>query len=154
MIIDLCSGIGRFNNKDVISVDMDPKTKPDIVADIRYLPFKPGMEVDFVHASPPCTYFSKARRWSIGWHPEGIAQSLELIAACYRAFAYLGAKRCSLENPQAIEQILGKRVKFKYDKHDHKNCTTNFYLNPRSLKRSIIPQDVRQQILMIDDTSR
>jgi len=44
MIIDLCCGRGRFDfDEEVISVDMDPKTKPDIVADIRYLPFKPGM---------------------------------------------------------------------------------------------------------------
>jgi len=148
MIIDLCCGIGRFEgDQEIISVDMDPKTKPDIVADIRYLPFKPGLEVDFVHASPPCTYFSKARRWGIGWNPEGIAKSLELIAACYHAFAFLGAKKCSLENPQAIEQILGTKVKFKYDKSDHRNCTTNFYLNSKSLKRSIIPQSVRNQVL-------
>ena len=147
MIIDLCCGIGRFESKEeVISLDFDLKNKPTVCADIRYLPFKPGMKVRFVHASPPCTYFSKARRWAMGWHPEGIAQSLELMAACYRAFSYLGAENCCLENPQAIEQILGKRVKFKYDKSDHKNCTTNFYLNRKALKRSIIPNEVRDFI--------
>ena len=83
----------------------------------------------------------------MGWHPEGIAQSLELMAACYRAFAYLGAENCSLESPQALEQILGKRIKFKYDKSDHKNCTTNFYLKKKALNRSIIPQDVRQLLI-------
>ena len=147
MIIDLCSGIGRFDNDNVISIDFDPKTKPTICADIRHLPLKKGLAPDYCHASPPCTYFSKARRWGTGWNPEGIAKSLELVSACYRAFAYLEAKKCSLELPRGFQDILGHRIQFKYDKYDIKNTTTNFYLNRKSLKRAIIPQDVRQQIL-------
>ena len=154
MIIDLCCGIGRFESKDeeVISIDIDPKTKPTIIADIKYLPFKPGLHVDHVHASPNCTYFSKARRWGYGWNPKGVSESLQSVAACYEAFAYLGAKRCSLENPKGIEDILGHKVQFKYDKYDHRNCTTNVYLNRKAHKRAVIPQDVRQQILeMVKD---
>lgn len=149
MIIDLCCGIGRFEspNEEVISIDIDPKTKPTICADIRHLPLKPGLRPRFVHASPPCTYISKARRWGFGWNPKGIAESLKLVAACYEAFAYLGAENCSLENPAGIEDILGHKVKFKYDKYDLKCCTTNFYLSNRSLKRAIIPTDVRQSLL-------
>jgi len=41
MIIDLCSGMGRFEGENVISIDYDPKTKPTICADIRYLPLRP-----------------------------------------------------------------------------------------------------------------
>jgi len=149
MIIDLCCGIGRFEHptEKVISIDFDVKNKPDIVADIRYLPLRPNLDISHCHASPPCTYFSKARRWGIGWNPKGVAESLRLIAACYDAFAYLGARQCSLENPQAIEEILGHKIKFKYDKADIRNCTTNFYLKNKALKRAVIPQDVRQQIL-------
>ncbi len=154
MIIDLCCGIGRFKSPDeeVITIDFDPKTKPDIVADIRYLPLRPGLRPRHCHASPPCTYFSKARRWRYGWNPKGVAESLRLIAACYDAFAYLEAENCSLENPQAIEEILGHKLKFKYDKADIKNATTNFYLNKKALKRAVIPEDVRQQVLLGGNT--
>jgi len=153
LIIDLCCGIGRFESDDaeVIRIDIDPKTKPDIVADIRYLPLKPGLKPKHCHASPPCTYFSKARRWGIGWNPKGVAESLKLVAACYEAFAYLEAENCSLELPQGVQDILGKKIQFKYDKGDIRNCTTNFYLNKKSLRRAIIPQDVRQQVLMLDN---
>ena len=147
MMIDLCCGIGRFKGDDIISIDIDPKTKPTICADIRHLPLKPGLAPEHCHASPPCTYFSKARRWAWGWHPKGISESLKLVAACYEAFDYLKAKNCSLELPKGLEDILGSKIQFKYDKYDIKNTTTNFYLNKKSLKRAIIPQDVRQQIL-------
>jgi hypothetical protein len=152
LIIDLCSSIGRFeSDEEVIRVDFDIKTKPDICADIRYLPFRPGLKVRHVHASPPCEYVSKARRWAYGWNPKGIAESLELVAACYEAFAYLGAENCSLENPAGLEEILGHKVQFQYDKYDIKNATTNFYLNKKAQKRALIPKDVRQQILAISD---
>jgi len=148
MIVDLCSGIGRFETEEeVIRIDIDPKTKPDIVADVRYLPLKPGLSPRYCHASPPCTYVSKARRWGYGWNPKGIAESLRLVAACYEAFDYLKAETCSLENPAGLEEVLGHKVKFKYDKYDIKNATTNFYLNKKAQKRAIIPQDVRQELL-------
>lgn len=149
MIIDLCAGIGRFEaeGEEVISIDINPETKPTICADIKYLPLKPGLNPRLVHASPTCTYVSKARRWGTGWNPKGIAESLELIAACYHAFAYLGAERCSLENPAGLCDMLGKKVKFKYDKYDIKNATTNVFLSKKSQKRAIVPKDVRQTIL-------
>ena len=149
MIIDLCCGTGRFESDDeeVISIDINPETKPTICADIRYLPLRPNLNPRFAHASPTCTYVSKARRWGYGWNPKGIADSLELIAACYRAFAYLGAKNCSLENPAGLTDILGHKVKFKYDKYDIKQATTNVYLSKKSQRRAVIPQDVRQEIL-------
>lgn len=148
MIIDLCCGIGRFaSEEEVISIDWDRKTRPTIVADIRFLPLRPGLKPRLCHASPPCKYVSKARRWGYGWNPKGVAESLRLISACYDAFAYLEAETCTLEQPRGFEDILGVKVQFKYDKHDHLNCTTNFYSNNRSLKRAVIPQDVRQKIL-------
>jgi len=154
MIIDLCCGIGRFETPDeeVVSIDIDPKTKPTICADINHLPLKPNMRIRYVHASPTCTYFSKARRWGTGWNPKGAAESLRLVAACYAAFAYLGAQNCSLENPAGIEDILGHKVKFKYDKYDIKNATTNIYLNKKAQKRAVIPQDIRQEMLFLTNS--
>ena len=153
-IIDLCCGIGRFEGDNVISIDYDIKTKPTIVADIRHLPIRQGLKIEHCHASPTCTYFSKARRWAYGWNPKGIAESLNLVASCYEAFAYLGAEKCSLENPAGLEQILGHKVQFKYDKYDIKNATTNIYLDKKAQRRAIIPQDVRQEILELTTKDR
>lgn len=148
MIIDLCSGIGRWpGNEEVIRIDIDKTTKPDIVADIRYLPLRKGLKPKMCHASPPCTYVSKARRWAYGWNPKGIAESFELLAACYKCFEYLEPEVCSLENPRGLEDMLGHKIQFKYDKYDIKQATTNFYLNKKAKKRAVIPQDVKQQIL-------
>ncbi len=144
MIVDLCCGIGRFKtSEEVISIDYDKNTKPDIIADIRSLPLRPGIKPRICHASPTCTYMSKARRWKYGYNPKGIAETFELLASCYRAFDYLEAETCIMENPRGLEDMLGHKIKFKYDKSDIKQATTNFYLNKKSLKRSIIPQDVR-----------
>lgn len=84
MIIDLCSGIGRFESstEEVISIDINPETKPTICADIHHLPLRPGLKPRLVWASPTCSYVSKARRWATGYNPKGIAESFRLIAAC------------------------------------------------------------------------
>lgn len=155
MIIDLCSGVGRFeSDEEVISIDINPETKPTIVADINYLPLRPGLKPRLVHASPTCTYVSKARRWAYGWNPKGIADSLKLVAACYEAFAYLEAQNCTLENPAGLEDILGHKIKFKYDKYDIKNATTNIYLDKKAQRRAIIPQDVRQEMLELTSNTK
>src|SRR5207247_1609128 len=101
LIIDLCCGKGRWqiDGEEVISLDSDPKVRPTIVADVRCLPFRPGIRPRLAHASPPCTYLSFARIRSKGYNEQMIAESLEIIAACFRAFIYLEAERWTLENP-------------------------------------------------------
>jgi hypothetical protein len=62
--LDLCSGLGGASQPaldrgwKVIRVDIDPRFKPNIVADVRHLPLKP-FHVDVLWASPPCQEFSK-----------------------------------------------------------------------------------------------
>jgi hypothetical protein len=62
--LDLCSGLGGASQPaldrgwKVIRVDIDPRFKPDIVADVRALPLRP-FHVDVLWASPPCQEFSK-----------------------------------------------------------------------------------------------
>ena len=91
MIIDLCSGLGRWPTKEeVIRIDIQRKTKPTIIADIKHLPLRRGLKPRLCHASPPCKYVSKARRWGYGWNPKGIAESLRLVACCYDAFSTRG----------------------------------------------------------------
>lgn len=147
MIIDLCCGQGRFPGEEVISIDFDKKHKPTIQADIRHLPLKSKIKPKLLHASPPCTYISKARRWRWGYNLQGIAESFKLIASCYEAALYLEAQNFSLEQPAGLEEYLGRKVTFRYPKYDIKTCKTNFYLSWKATKRAIIPQDVRQKIL-------
>lgn len=62
--LDLCSGLGGASQPaldrgwKVITVDIDPRFSPTIVADVRALPLKP-FHVDVLWASPPCNDFSK-----------------------------------------------------------------------------------------------
>jgi len=150
MIIDLCCGLGRFTDKDdIISIDIDPKVKPTICADIRHLPLKPGLKPDHVHASPPCTYFSVARQRRYGLDMRGIAESLEIVSACFHAFDYLEAKHWTLENPAGFLGRILNETKIKYRVYDYKHKKTNFYSNMKGLKRAIIPKDIRQAILNV-----
>lgn len=152
MIIDLCCGIGRFEGDDVISIDSNFKTKPTICADIRYLPLKKGLRPDHVHASPPCRYFSYARFMT---HPnydvEGIAQSLEIVAACFHAFDYLEAKHWTLENPVGYLGKLLNQRKITYKAGDYEHKDTHFWSDKRGLLRAIIPKDVRQQLITTNE---
>jgi hypothetical protein len=62
--VDLCSGLGGASQPAldrgwrVIRVDINPRFKPDVVADIRALPLRP-FPIDVLWASPPCQEFSK-----------------------------------------------------------------------------------------------
>ena len=147
MRLDLCSGIGIWDS-DTIRVDIDPKVKPDIVADIRTLKFPPGTNFEHIHASIPCTYISRARRWRWGWNPLGIAETFRLAAAAFDIFASYG-QSYSFEWPAGFEDFLGKKVSFTYDKSDIRNATTNFYLGRKALRRAEIPSEIRRSITEI-----
>lgn len=152
MIIDLCCGIGRFKtpNEEIISIDIQRKVKPTIIADVRYLPLRPKLKPRLCHASPPCKYLSFARAKAYGYHEKGIAESLKLIAACFDAFYYLEPKMWTLENPVGLlKRLLPTDVKTNYKAYDYDKKPTNFWSNNRALKRALIPQDVRQKILSI-----
>ena len=150
MIIDLCCGIGRFPGDDVVSIDVDPRVKPTIVADIRFLPLRPRLRPRLVHASPPCKYFSVARARRYGHHAKGIAESLRLVAACFDAFDYLEPKMWTLENPLGLlRRLIPKTATTEYAAADYKHKKTDFFSNNRALRRALIPQDVRQRILTL-----
>lgn len=152
MIVDLCCGQGRFESPGelVVSIDIDRKVKPTIIADVRFLPLRPKLRPRLVHASPPCTYLSLARARRYGYDEKGIAESLQLIASCFEAFDYLEAQMWTLENPVGVlKRILPTDIKTNYEAHDYKHKPTNFWSNQRSLKRALIPQDVRQKILSV-----
>ena len=74
-LLDLFTGTGsvKFVAEElgyhVTSLDIDPKCHPTHVADINSFDykshFKPG-DFDIIWASPPCQYFSQARKCNIG----------------------------------------------------------------------------------------
>src|SRR5438445_255948 len=86
MIIDLCSGLGRFEGDEVISIDTNPAVKPTIVADVRYLPLRPKLKPALVHASPPCRWISWAKVRKEGYDEERVAETFRIIAACFDAY--------------------------------------------------------------------
>ncbi len=149
MIVDLCCGQGRFPGKDVISIDSDPKVKPTIVADIRYLPLRPNLRPELVHASPPCKYLSLARSLRHGYDEHGIAETLRIVAACFDAFIYLKARNWTLENPYygLLQRIMRTDIQTDYAAYDYPHKKTSFWSNNRALKRALIPLQVRQKIL-------
>src|SRR5271167_1106320 len=81
--LDLCSGLGGASQPaldrgwKVIRVDIDPRFKPDIVADVRALPLRP-FHVDVLWASPPCQEFSKQNLRC--FYPEPPEPELSIVA--------------------------------------------------------------------------
>lgn len=154
MIIELFSGLGRFEtDEDVICIGIQRETRPTICADVRFLPLRPALKPRLLHGSPPCKYFSYARlvisrKRSVElYEPEGIADSLRLVAAFFDAVGYLEPASWTLENPLSL---LGKFLNeslISYEAGDYKHKRTNFWSNSRSLKRAIIPKDVRNRLL-------
>ena len=149
MIIDLCCGIGRWATlEEVVGIDSDPKTCPTILADVRWLPLKGGLRPRLVHASPPCTYFSRARLQFRGASLNGIALSMELVAACFRAFAWLEAEHWTLENPVGLLGRLLNQVKVESaDHYEFKSKPTHLWSDMKGLRRAVIPDSTRQAIL-------
>jgi len=161
MIIELFSGLGRFDTEEeVIYIGLQRTTKPTICADVRCLPLRPGLHPNKLIASPPCTYFSFARRgrWirsnrpfgqykAYGYFPEGIADSLRLVAAAFDAWGYLEAETFILENPMGeLGRLLNQRL-LEYKAHDFEHKKTNFWSDSRSLKRARIPRQIRHRLL-------
>jgi hypothetical protein len=108
--LDLCSGLGGASQPaldrgwKVIRVDIDPRFKPDIVADVRNLSFKP-FHVDVLWASPPCMEFTKSvlpKTWASTWKNPA-RPDVALTLACLEAI------RCIKPNRWIIENVMGAR---------------------------------------------
>lgn len=90
--LDLCSGLGGASQPAVdrgwrvIRVDIDPRFKPDIVADVRALP-PLIMQPDVLWVSPPCIEFARlAMPWQRKRHPKLVETGPDLsIAKAARA---------------------------------------------------------------------
>ena len=88
-LLDLFTGTGsiakvaRELGFEVTTLDIDPKCKPDICADITEFDyqsqFEPG-SFDIIWASPPCETFSCARKCNIGRIVKGELMTQETLA--------------------------------------------------------------------------
>ncbi len=104
--LDLFSGTGaataafRRRGWCVVSLDLDRRRRPDVVADARRLPI--AGRIDFLWASPPCAEFSDARPSSQARRP-----SLELVFATLEAVRELRPRFWVLENVRGAIPFLG-----------------------------------------------
>lgn len=126
LCIDLCSGLRGLSSAfekspeyETITVDVDLRFKPTIIADVRDLTVRELMastrkknldnyeEISML-MSPPCTYFSRAA--GIGFARGGTAKSLTIVAGCIRLIEEIQPKWFALENPDNgyLRFFLGK----------------------------------------------
>lgn len=145
MNIYLCSGLGGQKcDNDTITIDIDPQVKPDIVADVRHLPLRPDLRPDKLLMTPPCGYFT----YAMPFPRPGVGEAFEILGACFEAINYLKPKQWILENPKnRLQRIIGNpRFSIRWKASDTK-ATHNFWGSKKSLKRSIIPENVTKAIL-------
>lgn len=111
LVVELFSGRARataaFRTRGyrVLTVDVDRRHRPDIVADVCHLPLLLGPDVgrpvELLWCSPPCTEFSDA-------NPNApLRPSLELIFAALSAVQLLRPRYWVLENVRGAIPFLG-----------------------------------------------
>jgi hypothetical protein len=82
-------------------VDIDPRFKPTIVADVRALPLKP-FHVDVLWASPPCQDFSK---WGLRcFNPNPPEPNLSIAEAVYELTQSWPCRYWAVENVLAARR--------------------------------------------------
>ena len=102
--LELFCGTKSFSNviPNMTSVDIDPKMKPDILGDIMELDYKSLWDPEefyYIHASPPCTDYSKINNshpnkvLRLDYYDSVVKRTLEIID-------YLKPKYWTMENPQ------------------------------------------------------
>lgn len=162
LIIDLCCGKKGSTqsflenpNYEVITIDIDMKVKPTIVADVRYLPLKDNLKPALVWCSPPCNNLSLAKPKH--WINSTIKDTFEIIGACFDAVYRLKPKRWILENPRGrLKTMLPNSIEIEYEtineyqkgKRKFKHKKTNLWSNDnRTLARAFIPKHISNSIL-------
>lgn len=109
-MLDLFSGLGGASQAmkergwHVVSVELNPKLKPDVVADVRYLPLKP-YPLDLLWASPPCTEYSREDQ---PWTRKGIKLSTELWEAAQAVISSWEPRYWVIENVRGAQKVHGR----------------------------------------------
>jgi site-specific DNA-cytosine methylase len=99
-LVELCSGTGSVGRAfvargwSVVSVDCDPRANASICRDLLQLTAEQCRAygpIDFVWASPPCTYYSIARTTG---PPADLDAADRLLQKCLDLAAELGCRSC------------------------------------------------------------
>jgi hypothetical protein len=105
--LELFSGTGsiskvlRERGWECLTLDANPKAQPDILTDIRqwdFTQFPPGY-FDYIHMSPCCTHFSRAR--TSAKTPRDLEGADSLVKAGLAIIEYFQPKWWTCENPES-----------------------------------------------------
>lgn len=108
-MVDLFSGLGgasaamRDRGWRVISIELNPRFKPDVVADCRHVVLR-DIQPDLLWASPPCNEFT---RDSLPWRRLGRPPDLSCVQAIPRWVEALRPRWWVLENVRGAVPYLG-----------------------------------------------
>ena len=107
LLLELFAGTGSISHVfreagwEVVSLDNDPKSQPDIIADVLEWDYKshfmPGV-VDAIWASPPCTQYSVAR--TKARLPRDLEGADAMVQRTLDIIEYLKPRVWFMENPQ------------------------------------------------------
>lgn len=109
LVFDLCAGTKSatkyFRDKyQVVTIDLEEKHKPDILADVRALPLA-KVKPFFIWASPPCTEFA---REFMPWSRKGIEPDMSIYRACMDFIEKCDPTYWILENVKGAIKYFGK----------------------------------------------
>lgn len=120
-VLDLFSGLEGFSAEfkkrghEVITVDLDPRFRPTVVADIRkltpeYLHVRYG-RFDVILASPPCQCFTTLalrNNWRRGEPKKKTREAISLVRHTVKLIWGLNPQYWVLENPRSmLRRVLG-----------------------------------------------
>lgn len=110
VMLDLFAGRGgasaamRDRGWRVVTVDLDPRFRPSIVADVRQFGWR-GPRPDLIWASPPCDEFA---RESMPWCRTGAQPSTALVLAAKRVIDEIDPVWWVIENVRGAIPYLGR----------------------------------------------
>lgn len=113
LMLDLFSGLGgasqamRARGWRVVTVDVEPRFRPDVVADLRAWTWD-GERPDLVWASPPCDEFA---RESMPWCKTGRAPDLSLVMATLEIVRRAEPRFWAMENVRGAQRWIGRAAK-------------------------------------------
>ena len=102
-LLELCAGSGslsrvaRARGWETLTVDIDPRTRPDLVQDIREFDVSAHGDRDWVHASPPCNEYNIA----MTGRPRDFEKGDAISLAALRILEHSSERGacCTMENP-------------------------------------------------------